>query len=68
METSLCEKPERHAPRRLSDYLVLDGQMRKVHSLYTSSSDRANPFMKAGCGKTARPVVCPGKASMFSRR
>ena len=23
--------------------------------------------MKAGCGKTARPVVCPGKASMFSR-
>ena len=23
---------------------------------------------KAGCGKSARPVVCPGKASMFSRR
>ena len=21
MESSLCEKPERHAPRRLSDYL-----------------------------------------------
>jgi hypothetical protein len=23
---------------------------------------------RAGCGKSARPVVCPGKASMFSRR
>jgi hypothetical protein len=26
MESSLCEKPERHAPRRLSDYLMLEGQ------------------------------------------
>src|SRR5215469_18075050 len=25
-------------------------------------------FVKAGCGKTARPVVCPAKAGMFSRR
>ncbi len=33
MESSLCEKPERHAPRRLSDYLMLEGQMQKVHSL-----------------------------------
>ena len=23
---------------------------------------------KAGCGKSARPVVCPAKAGMFSRR
>jgi hypothetical protein len=33
MESSLCEKPERHTPRRLSDYLMLEGQKRKVHSL-----------------------------------
>jgi len=33
MESSLCEKPERHAPmRRLSDYLMLEGQ-KMVHSL-----------------------------------
>ena len=24
MESSLCEKPDRHAPRRLSDYLGLE--------------------------------------------
>jgi len=23
---------------------------------------------RAGCGKSARPVVCPAKAGMFSRR
>ena len=33
MESSLCEKPERHAPRRLSDYLNLEGLKQKVHSL-----------------------------------
>jgi hypothetical protein len=26
-------KPERHAPRKLSDYLMLEGQKQKVHSL-----------------------------------
>ncbi len=33
MESSLCEKPERHAPRKLSDYLNLEGLKQKVHSL-----------------------------------
>ena len=33
MESSLCEKPERHASRRLSDHLRLEGQKQKVHSL-----------------------------------
>ena len=33
MENSLCEKPERHAPRRLSDQLMFEGQTKKVHSL-----------------------------------
>ncbi len=33
MESSLCEKPERHAPRKLSDYLRLEGLKQKVHSL-----------------------------------
>jgi hypothetical protein len=33
MESSLCEKPERHAPRRLSDHLCLEGLKPKAHSL-----------------------------------
>jgi len=78
MESSLCEKPERHASRRLSDHLMFEGQRQKVHSLVDKadqpcltdpfSSDLARPFMKAACGKTARAVVCPAKAGMFSRR
>ena len=66
MESSLCEKPERHVPRRLSDHLTFEGQEQKVHSLVDKvgqpcltdsfSPDLAQPFMKAGCWKTARPV------------
>ena len=33
MESSLCEKPERHASRRLSDHLTFEGQKQEVHSL-----------------------------------
>jgi RNA-directed DNA polymerase len=33
MDSSLCEKPERHVPRRLSDHLTFEGQKQKVHSL-----------------------------------
>src|ERR1700736_3064563 len=29
---------------------------------------RGEASRKAGCGKSARPVVCPAKAGMFSRR
>jgi RNA-directed DNA polymerase len=42
MENSLCEKPERHAPRRLSDYLMLEGQKQKVHSLVDKVYSRKN--------------------------
>jgi RNA-directed DNA polymerase len=42
VENSLCEKPERHAPRRLSDYLVLEGQKQKVHSLVDKVYSRKN--------------------------
>jgi RNA-directed DNA polymerase len=42
VESSLWEKPERHAPRRLSDYLVLDGQTQKVHSLVDKVYSRKN--------------------------
>ena len=42
MESSLCEKPEPHAPRRLSDYLVLEGQKQKVHSLVDKVYSRKN--------------------------
>ena len=42
MESSLCEKPERHAPRRLSDHLTLEGQKQKVHSLVDKVYARKN--------------------------
>ena len=42
MESSLCEKPERHAPRRLSDHLRFEGQKQKVHSLVDKVYSRKN--------------------------
>jgi RNA-directed DNA polymerase len=42
MESSLFEKPERHAPRRLSDHLMLEGQKQKVHSLVDKVYSREN--------------------------
>ena len=33
MESSLCEKRERRASRRLSDHLTFEGQKQKVRSL-----------------------------------
>ena len=54
------KKPERHASRRLSDYLTFEGQKQKVHSLVNQvgqpclidpfSPDLAKPFMKAESG------------------
>ena len=65
-ETSLSEIPGSHGPRRLSEGLNPTGA-KKVHSntFYCVSK---SGLVKAGCGKTARPVVCPAKAGMFSRR
>jgi RNA-directed DNA polymerase len=42
MESSLCEKPERHASRRLSDHLTFEGQKQKVHSLVDKVYARKN--------------------------
>src|SRR4029077_15932721 len=42
MESSICEKPERHASRRLSDHLVLEGRKQKVHSLVDKVYSRKN--------------------------
>ena len=42
MESSLCEKPERHASRRLSDHLTLEDQKQKVHSLMDKVYSREN--------------------------
>ncbi len=42
MESSLCEKPERHASRRLSDHLTFQGQKQKVHSLVDKVYSREN--------------------------
>ena len=48
MESSLCEKPERHAPRKLSDYLMLEGQKQKVHSLVDKVYSRKNLMLAWG--------------------
>ncbi len=42
LESSIRERPERHAPRRLSDYLMLEGQKQKVHSLVDKVYSRKN--------------------------
>ena len=42
MDSSLCEKPERHASRRLSDHLTFEGQKQKVHSLVDKVYSREN--------------------------
>src|SRR5271170_4518104 len=42
MESSLCEKPERHASRRLSDHLRFEGQNQKVHFLVDKVYSREN--------------------------
>src|SRR6516225_725330 len=42
MESSLCEKPDRHASRRLSDHLTFEGQKQKVHSLVDKVYTREN--------------------------
>ena len=42
MDSSLCEKPERHALRRRSDHLRLEGQKQKVHSLVDKVYARKN--------------------------
>jgi hypothetical protein len=42
MESSLCEKPERHASRKLSDHLTFEGQKQKVHSLVDKVYSRKN--------------------------
>jgi hypothetical protein len=44
---------------------VQAGQPRLAH---TFSSDRNSPFMKAGCGKTARPVCAADEGQLFNGR
>ena len=42
VESSLSERPERHAARRLSDHLLFEGQKQKVHSLVDKVYSREN--------------------------
>jgi RNA-directed DNA polymerase len=42
VESSLSERPERHAARRLSDHLLFEGQKQKVHSLVDKVYARKN--------------------------
>jgi hypothetical protein len=44
MDSSLCEKPERHASRRLSDHLTFEGQKQKVHSPVDKVICLTDPF------------------------
>ena len=53
MESSLCEKPERRAPRRLSDYLALEGQ-NKVQPAAEPGERRAGAKGNAGQERTLR--------------
>ena len=73
VESSVSERPEHHRPRRLADWINPTGA-KEAHSFIDETTD--DPFyrhsgncvfVKAVCGKTACTVVCPGKASMFSR-
>ena len=73
MESSLCEKPERHAPRRLSDHLGLEGLKQKVHSLvdkvYSRTKGAHRNLRGLGSGRAASAApVRVGKAMSFSRR
>ena len=56
MENSLCEKPKRHASRRLSDHLVLEGQKQKVHSLVDKVYSRKNLKLR---GSAFAPIRGP---------
>jgi hypothetical protein len=49
VESSLCENPERHASRRLSDHLTFEGQKQKVHSLVDKVYSRENLGAVAIC-------------------
>ena len=63
MESSLCEKPERHASRRLSDHLTFEGQKQKVHSL-------VDKVTLSHCAKTstaAAAIVSRARALGFNR-
>ena len=42
MDSSLCERPERRALRKLSDHRVLEGRKEKVHSLVDKVYARKN--------------------------
>jgi hypothetical protein len=55
-ESSLREKPEPVRPRRLADWINPEGE-RKVHSSHSFlTTEQTLTFVKAGCGKSARPV------------
>ena len=71
MENSLCEKPERRAPRRLSDYLMLEGQTQKVHSLVDKVYSRKNLTLawervraNRGAGGTDRVTIGDFEAAL----
>ena len=54
MESSICETPERHASRRLSDHLTFEGQKQKVHSLVDKVYSRENLKLAWECVRANR--------------
>ena len=62
VESSISERPGHHRPRRLADW-TNPTVAKEAHSLIDKDSDDPSyrhsencVFVKAGCGKTARPV------------
>ena len=58
---------EVHKERRQTGrWTAYAGSRLKLPTIQEGTAWKAN--LPAGCGKSARPVVCPAKAGMFSRR
>jgi RNA-directed DNA polymerase len=71
MDSSLCEKPERHASRRLSDHARFEGQKQKVHSLVDKIYSRKNLKLawervraNQGAGGTDRITIADFEAGL----
>src|SRR5271169_6589145 len=68
MESSLCEKPERHASRRLSDHLTFEGQKQKVHSLVDKIYSRENLKLAWERVRANRGAPMPGAVPIRAHR
>jgi hypothetical protein len=73
MESSLCEKPERHASRKLSDHLTFEGQKQKVHSLvdkvrYAAATKPDDESIKKFIKRKGGINACASRYAEYVRR